>query len=125
MARRKTQSTTEILSALKSADSAMSHQMIEEALSIEVDRATIYRVLNRFHEDGLVHRVIGENGKQYFALCDSCEKSDHNHDHFHFRCKKCGKVECLSKEIEIRLPEGYISENFNGMIVGTCSGCSE
>lgn len=125
MARRKTQSTTEILSALESADSAMSHQMIEEALSIEVDRATIYRVLNRFHEDGLVHRVIGENGKQYFALCDNCEKSDHSHDHFHFRCKKCGTVECLSKEIKIRLPEGYVSENFNGMIAGTCSGCTK
>jgi Fur family ferric uptake transcriptional regulator len=124
MARRKTQSTIEILSALKSAESAMSHQMIEDSLDIEVDRATIYRVLNRFYEDGMVHRVIGENGKQYFALCENCDKSDHNHDHFHFRCKKCGKVECLSKEIEIKLPMGYISENFNGMIAGTCASCT-
>ncbi len=124
MPRRKTQSTSEILSVLKSADSAMSHKMIEEALSIEIDRATIYRVLNRFYEDGLVHRVIGENGKQYFALCDNCEKNDHNHDHFHFRCKKCGKVECLSREIEIKLPEGYTSKNFNGMISGFCANCA-
>jgi Fur family ferric uptake transcriptional regulator len=124
MPRRKTQSTQEILSALKASDSALSHQMIEDALGIEVDRATIYRVLNRFYEDGLVHRVIGENGKQYFALCDSCDKYAHNHDHFHFRCKNCGKVECLSKEIEIKLPAGYTSENFNGMISGTCGGCA-
>jgi Fur family ferric uptake transcriptional regulator len=109
---------------LKAADSAMSQQMIEDGLSIDVDRATIYRVLNRFYEDGIVHRVIGENGKQYFALCENCEKNDHNHDHFHFRCKQCGKVECLSREIEIKLPEGYIAENVNGMVSGYCSGCA-
>lgn len=124
MPRRKTQSTTEILSVLKAADSAMSHQMIEEALEIEVDRATIYRVLNRFNEDGLVHRVVGENGKQYFALCEDCKKHDHNHDHFHFRCGECGKVECLTREIHIKLPENYIAKNFNGMISGICADCA-
>ncbi len=124
MARRKTESTTQILSTLKAASSAMSHQMIQEELDIEVDRATIYRVLNRFCEDGMVHRVIGENGKQYFALCEGCEKENHSHNHFHFRCKKCGKVECLSREIEIKLPAGYVAQNFNGLISGVCAQCA-
>ena len=109
---------------LENAESALSHEMIEEALNIEVDRATIYRVLNRFHEDGRVHRIIGENGKQYFALCQDCEKNDHHHNHFHFKCRNCGKVECLSDEIDIRLPEGYIAKRFNGLISGICAECA-
>lgn len=97
--------------------------MIQEELSIEVDRATIYRVLNRFLEDGVVHKVIGENGKQYFALCENCDSHDHNHNHFHFRCVQCGKVECLAKEVKINLPAGYSAQNFNGMVSGQCAEC--
>lgn len=124
MDRRKTQSTEEILSALKMAHSALSHNMIRDKLDIEVDRATIYRVLKRFCEDGLVHRVIGENGKQYFALCENCQEDNHQHDHFHFKCSECGKVECLSKTIETTLPDGYVAEHFNGLISGLCANCA-
>ncbi|WP_299435027.1 transcriptional repressor [uncultured Maribacter sp.] len=126
MKRRNTQSKTEILEALKSANSALSHDMIREKLSSEMDRATIYRVLNRFCDDGRVHRIVGDDGKQYFALCLNCdeEKKEHNHNHFHFRCLKCGTVECLTKEIEIPLPKGYVSQSFNGLISGICNGCS-
>ncbi|MTI88724.1 MAG: transcriptional repressor [Balneolaceae bacterium] len=123
MERRKTQSTEEILSTLKDTDFALSHKMIQQRLSIEVDRATIYRVLNRFLEDGIVHRVISENGKQYFALCEDCERNDHHHNHFHFRCNKCGKVECLAREVDIQLPAGYTAENINSLVTGICASC--
>lgn len=127
MKRRNTESKAEILAALKSAKSALSHEMIQTEVSGAMDRATIYRVLNRFCDDGQVHRIVGDDGKQYFALCLNCmEKgSGHSHNHFHFRCLNCGKVECLENEIIVPLPEGYISESFNGFISGRCSSCSE
>lgn len=128
MKRRNTQSKQEILAALRASDTALSHDMIQEELiqaeQTSFDRATIYRVLNRFCEDGIVHRIVGDDGKQYFALCLNCEKKHHKHNHFHFRCLQCGKVECLEKEINVSLPEGYVSENFNGLISGRCSKCS-
>ncbi len=126
MKRRKTQSQQEILTILKDSDSALNHEMLQSKLSSKIDRATIYRVLNRFSDDGLVHKIIGDDGKQYFAFCLNCEKPKeaHTHNHFHFRCVTCGKVECLKSEINVSLPKGYTSETFNGLISGYCSNCS-
>ena len=125
MKRRQTESKMGVLNALKKANSALSHDMLETLLDTPIDRATIYRVLNSFCEDGLVHKTLGDDGKQYFALCNNCSEKghEHRHNHFHFRCLNCGKVECLKSDVHISLPSGYAFENFNGFITGRCSLC--
>jgi len=123
MKRRNTQSKQEILAILKSSKSALSQDVIQSKLP-EINRATIYRVLNRFCEDGIVHRVTGDDGKQYFAICKNCKNKIHRHNHFHFRCVKCGTIDCLKNEIKIELPKGYTFENFNGVISGLCNKCT-
>ncbi|WP_103068534.1 Fur family transcriptional regulator [Aquimarina sediminis] len=124
MKRRKTSSQKEILELLKSSESALNHEMIKKNVSDSIDRATIYRILNRFCEDKIVHKIVGDDGKQYFAFCINCESKKHNHNHFHFRCVGCGKVECLEKEVKVSLPSDYTMHNFNGVISGFCSNCS-
>ena len=126
MKRRNTKSKTEILTALKRAGYALSHEMLKDMIDPNIDRATVYRVLNRFCEDGKVHKIIGDDGKQYFALCNNCTitENNHSHNHFHFRCLACGKVECLNNEIEISLPVSYTFKGFNGFITGLCNYCS-
>ena len=126
MKRRKTQSKTEILEMLESSGNAMSHDMIQSGLDSKVDRATIYRVLNRFCEDGKVHRIVGDDGKQYFAICSNCgkKKQVHSHNHIHFRCLQCGTVECLDRELSIPLPQGYVAKVHNLVISGFCEECS-
>lgn len=126
MKRRKTQSKTEILEVLKSSGHALSHDMIQANVDSGIDRATIYRVLNRFCEDGKVHRIVGDDGKQYFAICPNCgeRKQVHSHNHIHFRCLQCGKVECLGGDISIPLPEGYVARVHNLVISGFCNECS-
>lgn len=123
MARRKTPSTSAILSILKETGAALSHDMLQDELEMDVDRTTIYRVLNRFHEDGIIHKVVCDDGKQYFAYCINCGQDEHNHNHFHFRCLDCGTVECLREEMEVSLPNGYEAKIFNGVISGYCSSC--
>jgi len=123
MSRRNTPTTNAVLQVLKQSKVALSHDMLSEELENGVDRTTIYRILNRFEEDGLVHKVICDDGKQYFAYCSDCEKEDHSHDHFHFRCTNCGKVECLENEIKVDLPESYRPTVFNGVITGICDEC--
>ena len=123
MSRRQTPTTSAVLQVLKQSKVALSHDMLNEELEQDIDRTTIYRILNRFEEDGLVHKVICDDGKQYFAYCSNCGEEDHNHDHFHFRCTHCGKVECLDKEIKVDLPKKYKPEIFNGVISGTCNMC--
>ena len=126
MKRRKTQSKTEILEALKTSGRALSHDMIQNSISSSIDRATIYRVLNRFCEDGKVHKIVGDDGKQYFAVCLNCgeKKEVHSHSHIHFRCLECGSVECLEGDISLPLPQGYKAEVHNLVISGLCDACS-
>jgi len=125
MKRRNTESTNEIYNILKDSKSALSQDMIQERISANIDRATIYRILNRFYEDKLVHKIVGDNGKQYFSFCVTCEGKKQKQNHFYFRCTECGKMECLEIDVEISLPKGYKPKDFNGVISGICADCAK
>lgn len=124
MKRRNTATKEAVLTSLQRAETALSHDMIQARMEEKADRATIYRILNRFCDDGLIHRIVADDGKQYFAICNECETNDHHHDHFHFRCRGCEKVECLDQEVSVNLPAGYRYTNFNGVVSGYCRECS-
>lgn len=100
--------------------------MIQERITENIDRATIYRVLNRLNEDGKVHKIVGDDNKQYFALCSKCNqnKKAHSHDHVHFRCLECTRVECLDGSINSFIPQGYVAKIHNLVISGLCKECS-
>ena len=123
MKRRNTAAKEEILNILKGSNEAYSHDAIQKKISVSADRATVYRILKSYTEQGLVHKIVADDGKQYFAWCNSCKIENHNHDHFHFRCVDCGKVECLSTEVSINLPQGYSSNQLNAIITGNCNSC--
>lgn len=91
-----------------------------------MDRVTIYRILNRFVEDGLAHRIVADDGRQYFASCKADCIHDHvAHGHLHFRCVVCDQVECVSGEVDYRVPAGYQVNNSNIILSGSCRTCSE
>ncbi|WP_435524357.1 Fur family transcriptional regulator [Chryseobacterium indoltheticum] len=71
--------------------------------------ATIYRVLNRFCEDGILHRIVAEDGKQYFAVCIKCDEKKLTDHHFHFRCTQCETIECLPNEVKVFLRKRLFS----------------
>lgn len=111
------------MSILQGSQSAMSHDMIF-AMTTDIDRATIYRILNRFCEDGVTHRITDKSGKQFFALCKQCSSKEHLHNHLHFQCIQCEKVECFEQELNLELPKGYTTTSFNGIISGYCQICA-
>ena len=124
MKRRKTPSKEAVLSILTTTGKAMSQDAIEKKMDIEVDRATIYRVLNRFCEDGIVHKIVAEDGKQYFAICMKYDKKKLADYHFHFRCTACQTIECLPTPVHFSVPKGYHVESLNCVLTGTCKDCS-
>jgi len=124
MKRRNTPSKEAVLDVLTKTGKAMSQDAIEQKIDIDIDRATIYRVLNRFCEDGLVHRIVAEDGKQYFAVCIKCDKKKQADNHFHFRCTSCQTIECLPIPVHFSVPEGYNVESLNCVLTGTCKECS-
>lgn len=108
---------------------ALSHQDLEQNFGSLYDRATLYRTLNSFEENHLIHKVIDESGITKFALCpEHCNHTDHNHDinHIHFQCKKCEQTTCIDNAatIELNLPKKYQVEETNFLVMGICERCS-
>lgn len=125
MKRRNTPSKEAVLDLLVSVGKAMSRDAIEERIEFDIDRATIYRVLNRFCEDGLVHKIVAEDGKQYFAVCMKCDEHSFTDNHFHFRCTRCQTIECLPEAVHFSTPDGYQIESVNCVLTGVCKECAE
>lgn len=124
MKRRNTPAKAAILTLLKGANAALSQEMIEAEIKGEMDRVTIYRVLNSFCEDGITHKILADDGKYYFALCHSCNDEHHDHDHFHFKCINCQKVECLKEKVTVSLPVGYVQKSITSWVTGYCNLCA-
>lgn len=124
MKRRNTPTKEAVLALLTTAGKAMSQDAIEKKIDVTIDRATIYRVLNRFCEDGILHKIVAEDGKQYFAVCIKCDEKKLDDHHFHFRCKNCQTIECLAVPVQFSLPAGYNVESVNCVLTGVCKDCS-
>jgi Fur family ferric uptake transcriptional regulator len=128
MKRRNTISQEAVLSVLTNTGKAMSQDAIEEQVDVDMDRATIYRILSRFCEDGIVHKITADDGKQYFAVCVKCDDKKSKskkvpENHFHFRCTSCQTIECLPVTVQFSLPKGYNVKGMNCVLVGTCKDC--
>ena len=124
MKRRKTPAKEAVLNLLSQSQKAMSHDAIEQEIEVDANRATIYRVRNQFCEDGIVHKVVAEDGKQYFAVCMDCKDKKIPNHHFHFRCTTCDTIECLEESVHFSIPKGYRVEDVNCLLTGTCLKCS-
>lgn len=124
---RVTEHRRQILTLLMNAVGAVSYNTIEQSVS-HSDRVTIYRSLIRFEESGIIHKVIGENGVSFYALCkDDCSEELHHDEHDHFYCAECDQMQCLEKHVwsELNLPEGYSVKKANLVLQGKCEKCNE
>ena len=77
-----------------------------------VDSVTLYRTLNTFVREKIVHRVRGEDRSWRYAMGNTAQTAEHRHPHF--VCEDCGKVECIEgSEIpgsfvtSLKIPAGY------------------
>lgn len=123
---RNTHAKTEILSLICDSDVALSHSDIQKKLGDLCNRVTIYRVLERLENEGVIHRIVNVDGVVNFAKCSGkCTQEQHVHNHVHFNCKKCHSVTCIENSIpEINLPDGFTAQEYNFIISGICPKCS-
>ena len=121
---RRTKAVRTLLQIMEESQGALSAVKLIERLKQDMNKTTIYRVLDRLEEDGAVHSFIDKDGLKWYAKCDDgCSTHKHVDTHPHFQCKVCGKVECL--EIEIALPN--ISDrrvdSAEFLLIGQCTEC--
>ncbi|ANW95831.1 transcriptional regulator [Wenyingzhuangia fucanilytica] len=124
MKRRHTITQEAVLKILVDSNKAMSQDAIEKRIDIAINRATIYRILNRFCDDGTLHKIVADDGKQYFAFCVKCDEQKLPEQHFHFRCTHCETIECLPSAVHFSLPKGYAVKQVNCILTGLCNECS-
>ncbi|MDP9959743.1 Fur family transcriptional regulator [Chryseobacterium lathyri] len=124
---RNTQAKTEILNVINHSDIALSQSDIQKKLGDLCNRVTIYRVLERLENEGLIHKIINIDGVVNFAKCSGkCNAGKHFHNHIHFNCKECHSVTCIENVVpDIRLPTDFIAQEYNFIVSGICPKCSK
>ncbi len=91
-----------------------------------VDKSTLYRTINHFHEKLLIHSIDDGSGSIKYSLCRrgcDCSLTD---SHIHFSCTHCQRTFCLEGLAipQISLPEGFHYESANFVFKGLCKDCS-
>lgn len=124
---KKTGPRLRVLSMLSAKNVATSQPDLERVLD-DIDRVTLYRILNTFEEKGIIHKVFDLNGTSNFAMCSSdCGENHHHDEHLHFNCITCKNVYCLD-DLDlppIELPNGFKPDGFTLYATGLCPKCSK
>jgi Fur family ferric uptake transcriptional regulator len=112
---------------MKTTRNTAARSAIQHKLNGLCDRVTIYRVLDRLLDDGLIHKIVNVNGVVNYAACNSCDHNhQHDHEHIHFSCRICGELTCLDQVIpSFALPGGFQSEESFFTISGICKNCKD
>jgi Fur family transcriptional regulator, ferric uptake regulator len=94
-----------VLEVLAKAPRPLGAVEILERLPPHTDAVTVYRTLNTFTRKNVVHRVRGADRVWRYALGDPYPSESGMHQHPHFVCEECGKVECLKGA---RIPDAFV-----------------
>ena len=114
-----------VLEILLDSAAALSHHEIEDAIEqrgLDVDRVTLYRVLDWLVERGVAHRIAAEDRVWRFNAVDRVLGGDHAH----FHCTRCGQIVCLEgpdSTVAFALPTGYEPERTEITVHGRCPRC--
>ena len=122
---RKTRSVKAVLNAFEQTQTALSTSELVERFNHQMNRSTVYRILERLEDDGILHSFTGQDGLTWYALChdDGSSFSHHLDTHPHFQCRECGKTECLPLIIPIPEVAKHSVESVSLLLVGKCADC--
>jgi len=104
-----TTARVKLLEILKEADRPLCYEEIKNDISM--DKATFYRNISKFEEEGILNAFESNDKKRYYEV--------KLNPHAHFVCVECSRVECI-KNIDITLPKYEIN---NVIINGKCPSC--
>ena len=122
---RKTQAVSLILDEFEKESNAISAIELIKRLNKKINKTTVYRLLDKLHDDGLLHYFLDFNGVKWFSKCKCCSKTKHQDVHPHFQCISCGNVDCL--KISVSIPEITNRKIINShiLVLGQCDLCMD
>jgi len=123
---RVTQHRCDVLTFFMLCKTAITHSDLEQKYRGEIDRVSLYRMLNSFTVKGILCKLIGSNGAVSYVF-DKHFDHDKIHVHPHYKCKNCNDV------IELpELPDSYMKllerlkiDEINILAEGICADCEK
>jgi len=116
-----------VLEVIGGNSSPLSAQDIYTILSrtSNINRVTVYRILDVLAEKGLVERLSGGGRSLVYGLA----ANEHHPAHPHFHCRSCGALQCLqpgSLKVDLQGIERSFAGEITGVEVrvdGICKNC--
>ena len=120
---RKTKSVVTVLDLFEKSDDALSVVGLVERLKEEMNKTTVYRILERLEDEAILHSFAGKDGLTWYAKCNGCSSSNHLDSHPHFQCRECGKSECLSIDVQLPVISNHKIDSAELLLLGQCADC--
>ena len=129
MARREFYNTKQkelILETIKNSNKEFTIKEIHEQVKDSTGLTTIYRLVDKLVEEGLLDKRIGNDNNTYYQYLGVCDCSNH----FYLKCIECGKLihvdcDCIKDLSNHILNEhGFVTTKEHIIINGTCSACT-
>tara|TARA_Y100000996_G_scaffold409518_1_gene390298 strand:- start:1238 stop:1630 length:393 start_codon:yes stop_codon:yes gene_type:complete len=124
---RKTPFLNVLLKEFENNLNAISAVELIRRLNNKMNKTTIYRILDKLEDDGILHCFYGNKGLRWYVKCDGCCQNDPESDEVnlrpHFQCLKCGKINRLVMDIKIPGIDKKRIKASHLMIQGKCELC--
>ena len=120
---RKTKSVRIILDILSSSKNAFSVVDLVKQLHDQMNKTTVYRILERLEKEGTIHTFSGKDGLRWVAKRTDKDTPKKNEYHPHFQCDECGKTECIELDISIPALPNHKIDSANLILIGQCGEC--
>ena len=120
---RNTKSVKTLLRVFEQTNSAISVTDLVKQLRQEMNKTTVYRILDRLEDEGTLHFFTGKDGLRWCAKCEESSSSHQLDSHPHFQCRNCGKTECLFIDVSIPPISKYKIDSAEILLIGLCEDC--
>lgn len=120
---RMTKSVNSLLNLFEFNNEAIAIGEFINRLSPSMNRTTVYRILDRLENAGLIYSFISNGGVKWYSVSKNNNLNERDGIRHHFQCKVCEKSECLTVDIPIPKLENYKVESASLLLSGTCEKC--
>lgn len=112
-----------MLELFEQTNAALSAVDLVERFKSKMNKTTVYRILDRLEDEGVVHSFKGKDGLQWYEGCKECTSLHHKDLHPHFQRLDCGKTQCLDLELSIPSVPQHKIDSAELLLFGQCEDC--
>ncbi len=118
---RKTKSVKLLLNTFKDLNAFSIIELVEK-FKDDMNKTTVYRILDRLEKTNILHSFIDKDGLKRYAK-NITNESDALNRHPHFLCEDCGVSSCIEIDIGVPTIQNYKIKNSEHLLIGQCKKC--